>query len=331
MQTALLVLLTVIALVVLFLIRKTADVNKGKTAALVELRGMEFGKMGTAGSVKNLTVLPLVDYYANREDLKTEPGVAYLIRADDTTILMDVGYNKKKEHPSPLLHNMEKLGINPGDIDVLYISHAHLDHLGGMKEQKERTFSLSHGKVHIGRVTVYAPEQLSPSEFNQGPEVKVESAPAVIRPGIVSMGIIPRYLFLMGMTREQNIAVNVRGKGIVLIIGCGHQTIERILERAKKLFSEPIYGVIGGLHFPVNGGRIKLGPLNVQHLVGSDAPPWKGISVNDVDAAIAALKEANPSLVQLSPHDSSDWSLERFRQAFGERFDVIKAGKEIKV
>jgi len=30
------------------------------------------------------------------------------------------------------------------------------------------------------------------------------------------------------------------------------------------IFREPIYAVIGGLHFPVNGGRIFAGPMNVK-------------------------------------------------------------------
>lgn len=45
----------------------------------------------------------------------------------------------------------------------------------------------------------------------------------------------------MGYVLEQSLAVNVEGKGIVLIIGYGHQTIEKIIERAQELFDEPIY------------------------------------------------------------------------------------------
>ena len=331
MQTTLLVLLALAALIALFLIRKAADVNRGRVMALTELENMEITKMSGIGSVNNLTVLPLVEYYADRDDLKTEPGIAYLIKADDTTILMDVGFNKKKEHPSPLLANMEKLGVSIGDIDMIYISHAHLDHLGGMKEMKDRTFSFSQGKVEVGAIPVHTPVEITPSAFNPGPVVKTATTPGVIKPGIINMGVIPRYLFLMGMTMEQSLAVNVKGKGIVLIVGCGHQTIERIVERAKTLFSEPIYAVIGGLHFPLKGGRGNIGPINLQYIVGSDSPPWKGISEKDLGSAIGALKAADPKLVRLSPHDSSDWSLEKFRQALGDRFDIIKAGKEIRV
>ncbi|HDP80826.1 MAG TPA: hypothetical protein ENN21_08285, partial [Spirochaetes bacterium] len=77
MQTTLLVLLALAALIALFLIRKAADVNRGRVMALTELENMEITKMSGIGSVNNLTVLPLVEYYADRDDLKTEPGIAY--------------------------------------------------------------------------------------------------------------------------------------------------------------------------------------------------------------------------------------------------------------
>ncbi len=32
--------------------------------------------------------------------------------------------------------------------------------------------------------------------------------------------------------------------------------------------------IAGGLHYPVNGGRIMIGPINIQSIVGSDRPPW---------------------------------------------------------
>src|SRR6516162_3322103 len=37
--------------------------------------------------IRVLEVLPLIDWYAAREDLETESGVSYLVQADDTTIL----------------------------------------------------------------------------------------------------------------------------------------------------------------------------------------------------------------------------------------------------
>jgi len=104
------------AIIALFLILKLAQLKGGRERAEKERGKMVYGKLPSIGTVKNLSILPLIDFYSTGDDLKTEPGVSYLIKADDTTILLDVGYNAKKEHPSPLILNMEKLGVKIEDI-----------------------------------------------------------------------------------------------------------------------------------------------------------------------------------------------------------------------
>jgi 7,8-dihydropterin-6-yl-methyl-4-(beta-D-ribofuranosyl)aminobenzene 5'-phosphate synthase len=330
-MTFLYILIGIAVLVGIILFKKTKQLDAGKASAAQELADMKISRLSPFGSVKSLSILPLVDFYAEKPDLKTEAGVSYLIRADETAILLDTGLNAKKEHPSPLLHNMEKLGVSEKEIDMIFFSHLHLDHVGGMKNQKDKTFSLSQGSVELGSIPVYAPAPVTASAFNPGPEPRVIREPAVLKPGIASIGVIPRFLFLMGYTPENALAVNVDGKGIVLIIGCGHQTIERIIERAKQLFDEPIYAIIGGLHFPVTGGRIMIGPVNIQRVVGADRPPWRGLNKTDVESAIGAIKAVSPKIVALSAHDSCDWSIDRFRQAFGEAYMDLKVGREIRI
>ncbi len=325
------ILIGLILLIAAFIAAKTLQLKSGRERVDQEIASAKIHELTPFGSVETLSILPLVDFYAARPDLKTEAGVSYLISADDTKILLDVGFNAKKETPSPLMHNMEALGVSPQDLDMIFISHAHLDHLGGMADQKQKTFSFSRSAVDVPEIPAYTPVSLSPSKRNPKPAPHVVSEPTVLKPGIASIGPIPRFLFLMGYTPEHALAVNVAGKGIVLIIGCGHQTIERIIERAQALFTEPIHAIIGGLHYPVHGGRIKLGPINIQRIVGSDKPPWKGICEADVQSAISAIKRVSPAVVSLSPHDSSDWTIDQFRQAFGDRYVDLKAGKEIRI
>lgn len=325
------ILLFLVLSIFVFLAIKVNQVKTGKSKVAEELQQYHCEKISPMGAVKNLSVLPLVDYYSEREGLETEAGVSYLIKADDVTILMDVNYNEKSLHPSPLLHNMQTLGVDPGKLDMIFISHVHLDHVGGMNEQREGTFSISQGPVDLPRIPVYAPDKLRPSSYNPGPQVEIIKEPKVLKPGIASIGVIPRFLFLMGYTLEHSLAINVLGKGIVLVVGCGHQTVDRIIERARELFAEPIYGIIGGLHFPIKGGRVMKGPLNVQHIVGSDNPPWHGLREGDVSQAISLLQKHDLRIVSLSPHDSSDWSIQQFRQAFKDKYVELKVGKEIKV
>jgi 7,8-dihydropterin-6-yl-methyl-4-(beta-D-ribofuranosyl)aminobenzene 5'-phosphate synthase len=316
--------IAILGLLVLAFAGALVQLEIGKRAVRQELaQAGPLKKLSPFGSVRKLSVLPLVDFYADREGLKTEAGVSYLVKADETTILMDLGVNRKKEHPSPLLHNMQALGVKASDIDMLFISHLHFDHTGGFGPLR-----VSAGPVALGPIPVYAPGPTSLSPWNPEPRVEVVKDPKVFKPGIACLGPIPRQLFLAGHTVENALAINVEGKGIVLIVGCGHQTAERIVERARALFDEPVYAIVGGLHLPVHGGRGVLGPLNLQGLA-TDRPPWRGVTEADVQAAIEAIKQVSPSVVALSPHDSSDWSIEQFRRAFQNRYRDLKVGREL--
>ena len=286
-----------------------------------------YPKLEDVGTVKRLTILPLIDWYTAREGLIVEAGVSYLVRADDATILFDVGYNTRSEHPSPLLRNMAALGVDVADVDALVISHAHEDHVGGISHMMQHTFALSGQPVDLKGIPAYVPLPLS----NPTAQVTVVDGPRVIAPGVASMGTIPRQMFFFGWTLEQSLAVNVEGKGIVLIVGCGHPTLQRIVDRAEMLFDEPVYGLVGGLHYPVTASReVKFG-LPLQRLLCTGKWPWDPITRQDVEAAIAYLQRRNPQVVALSAHDSCDWSIEAFRQAFGAAYEDLLVGKEIVV
>lgn len=323
------VLGVIIVLFLLYLIQ-VKKVNKGRQRAEEVYRNTVIPKFNDKGSLKKLSILPLIDSKSLNDDFRTENGVSYFASADDKNILLDLGFNRKKEHPSPLLWNMEKLGKSFKNIDFLVFSHAHLDHLGGMKEHKTKTFSISQGVTETGDIKVYAPVPLKASAFNpQLSNITVSKEPTVIMPGVYTIGCIPRHLFLMGNTEEQSLAFRIEGKGIVLLIGCGHQTIQRIIERTKMLFDEKIYAIFGGLHLPIlNKGNVSLLSL-VQYAVGSDYAPHQGLSRKDVYDAIESIKAENPKYVGISPHDSSDFSINAFKKAFGDKYVDINVGQVI--
>ncbi len=278
---------------------------------------------GDIGSVDSLSILPLSEWYAESDDLIGEAGVSYLIKADDKQILFDLGANWKKVEPSPLLRNMERLGVTVDSLDTIVISHPHCDHVGGMPAMRGKTFCLSPSDPDLTGITAYVPSALSHPTAN----VVITEEPRVLFPGVATIGVIWRALWLLGLTPEQALAVNVRGKGIVLIVGCGHQGLARILERSGQLFSEPLYGVFGGLHYPVTVSRTK--GFASQKMIGTGKRPWQRITAEEVDAAVALLTDADPSLVGISSHDSCDWSVGRFRDSFGDRYRDIMVGREI--
>jgi len=323
------IIIIFIAIISIFLIYHYNKSEKNYNELTKKLKSEDIKKFNNPGTIKSLSILPLIDFYSERKDLKTEAGVSYLIKADDTTILMDVGFNEKKEHPSPLIQNMKKLGVNLKEIEMIFVSHGHADHLGGMTESRNSEISLSQGKVDTGPIKVFSPEKLSPSKYNPELKVRVLSKPEVLKPGIASSGVLDRYLFIMGITREQSLIFNLKGKGLVIVIGCGHPTAEKIISRAKELFDKPVYGVIGGLHYPINGGRYNVGPLNVQYIVGAENPFTRGLSVENIYSAINVMKKENLKVVSISPHDSSDRSIEKFKKAFRSVYVDLRVGKKI--
>ena len=118
---------------------------------------------------------------------------------------------------------------------------------------------------------------------------------------------------------------------MVVIIGCGHPTLQRIVERAEMLFDEPLYGVVGGLHYPVTDGRGEKIAAFIMRYMGTGKWPWDPVTKQEVEAAITCLERRNPALVALSPHDSCDWSIEEFSNAFGGAYQHVLVGREITV
>jgi 7,8-dihydropterin-6-yl-methyl-4-(beta-D-ribofuranosyl)aminobenzene 5'-phosphate synthase len=276
------------------------------------------------GSVSRLSILPLIDYYTADDSLAGEPGVSFLVRADEFTLLFDVGLNQKKESPSPLVRNMAALGVSRDEIDAVLISHCHVDHTGGLAAQRARTFELTPDDPQPLGVIAYVPVEMT---YGSAP-VRVVTDAIELAQGVYSIGTIARSLWLMGLTQEQAVAVNVEGRGLVLIIGCGHQTLERVVSRSEALFDVPLYGVVGGLHFPVTGSRM---PYGVQRVLGTGRLPWRQIRKDDVGATVSFLEDKHPSLVGISAHDSCDWTIGAFKGAFGDRYRDVAVGREIAV
>lgn len=283
-------------------------------------------RIGDLGETRFLAVLPLVTWNTTGEGLRGEAGVSYLVRTDSLTVLFDVGWNAEEETPSPLLHNMRALGVSLDEVDAIVFSHNHLDHVGGLKWQRANTFSLGNEQIDLGDTHVYTPVPMT----YPGLEPMHIPEPSVLAPGVATTGTIRRRLFI-GSVDEQALVVNVAGKGLVVIVGCGHQTLPRILERTEAVYDEPVYGLLGGLHYPIPEGRSKMFGIDVQRRFASGDGPWRPITAADVRSEMAALETHSPGLVGLDAHDSGDGAIQMFREAFGSAYQDIAVGSRITV
>ena len=163
----------------------------------------------------------IYDNEVYKKDLESDWGFSCLAEVENAPrILFDTGANGRI-----LLSNMKKLGIDPGSIDEVFISHPHFDHVGGLSD------FLGVNK----EVKLYVPASFSaPSDVKEVISIKEAQQ---IHENIFSTGE------LGGI--EQSLAVKT-GKGLVVIVGCSHPGVRDILEAASQ-FGKP-YALIGGLH-----------------------------------------------------------------------------------
>lgn len=281
------------------------------------------GKRVKLAEIQELLVLPLVDWYPGSPGLATEAGVSYLVKAEDTTVLFDLGLNGKREAVPPLIRNARRLGIDLTKVDFVFNSHPHPDHLGGWRNFFTRRLKLIKGDDPLAGKPVYSTRRLS----LKGSQNFVVKEAGCLVPNIGTTGPLPRQL-LMGYVNEQALVVKLSGKGLVIIMGCGHPGVEAVVQRAEEVFETPVYAVIGGFHLLITGDRSgrKFKP---QMLLGSPELPWKTPRKEDTIQVIAFLKKKGIKLVSVSAHDSCDWTLETFAQLFDGQSLPLKVGQEL--
>jgi 7,8-dihydropterin-6-yl-methyl-4-(beta-D-ribofuranosyl)aminobenzene 5'-phosphate synthase len=125
-----------------------------------------------------------------------------------------------------LLHNLNKLEIDPNGISKIVISHEHWDHKGGLKVLS-RLFD---------NVDIYELVKVN-SSINM--DIKVPEKPEKITENIWTTGRIK------GVVDEQSLVLNGK-KGWFVLVGCSHPGVENILNIAKQ-FGD-IIGLMGGFH-----------------------------------------------------------------------------------
>ncbi len=68
-----------------------------------------------------------------------------------------------------------------------------------------------------------------------GFKVEVIESPTLLTAGITSTGPLARSLFILGFTEEQALLARVKGKRLVVFTGCGHPTIEVVLDTVRLI------------------------------------------------------------------------------------------------
>jgi len=253
----------------------------------------------------------LYDAFGKPSQMEKDWGFAALIEYGGKRILFDTGDN-----PDILAKNAKARGVDLGSLDFAVLSHRHGDHMGGLD------YLLSVNP----RVKIYAPKEnfgvygfSLPGTFYRKDEALPReqryydgSPPQVMKfgsawpkanfelvektteiaPGIRLIATVsdkPTTLEL----RELSLAIDTPD-GIVLVVGCSHPGIEKIVEAATA-FDSRIHLIAGGLHL----------------VVAKDA---------DIDAVVSALRDKYKVAYIAPGHCTGEPTFAALEKAFARRY-----------
>jgi 7,8-dihydropterin-6-yl-methyl-4-(beta-D-ribofuranosyl)aminobenzene 5'-phosphate synthase len=225
--------------------------------------------------------------------------------------------------PDGVMRNMRQLDIDPSAIEAVVCSHGHVDHTAGL-DGLVRALGQVNMPVLIhphfwrrrrlvlpGRDPLELPATSRRALEEAGFDVIEERQPSflfgssvlitgeVARTSGYEPGFPPQQAWLAGhwqpdplVLDDQALIVNVSGRGLVVITGCGHAGVVNIARYAQRLCrGEPLYALLGGFHLA--------GPL-FEPLI---------------PRVVAELAEMNPSVIV--PAHCTGW---RAQHALAARF-----------
>lgn len=268
--------------------------------------------------LESLELTVLVEW-KTKEGFMGDAGVSYWFKTELGSMLYDVGFGPTRP---ALAHNAAKLGFHLDQVEALTISHLHSDHMGGIPARRSRQVTVPDELMSPEVKPCFLPERAEAKGFKS----ELVERPRLLTAGIASTGPLARSLFVLGSTEEQALLARVKDKGLVVFTGCGHPTIEAVLEMVGRISHEPLYAIGGGLHFPVTGGRGNRAGIQFQMMIGTGKPPWQRITNGDLSRTIAAINSAGPKRVYLSGHDTCDHALDCMKRELKAETEVLKAG-----
>jgi 7,8-dihydropterin-6-yl-methyl-4-(beta-D-ribofuranosyl)aminobenzene 5'-phosphate synthase len=211
--------------------------------------------------------------------LRAEHGFSALVTVrsgkTSSTLLFDTGSS-----PDALAVNAVRLGVDVGGLQGVVLSHGHFDHAGGFEGLARlrgrsglpltvhpaiwtrRRLELPGGRV------LEMPTLSRGALEHEGFQVIERRQPSLLVGGVLITGEVDRVTeFEHGMPPshqawdghgwrhdpavidDQALVMNVRGRGLVIVTGCGHAGVVNIIRQAMRLTGvSRLLAVIGGFH-----------------------------------------------------------------------------------
>lgn len=219
--------------------------------------------------------------------------------------------------------NVSRLGIDLGPLEAIVLSHGHWDHAGAMLRALQLALDRNGGRavpcyVHPDMFRSRAaklsdgsfrPMEDVPSpaalEAHGGRVVSMREATTAASDTVFVSGEIPRRsgfeIGLPGQHRrtadgsgwepdellidERFIAVNVRGKGLVVLTACSHAGVVNVLSHARDCFpGVKLHAVLGGLHLSGQNERVipqtvtALGGFGLDVIAAGHCTGWRAMA-----------------------------------------------------
>jgi 7,8-dihydropterin-6-yl-methyl-4-(beta-D-ribofuranosyl)aminobenzene 5'-phosphate synthase len=235
--------------------------------------------------VNELVITIVHDNQPGVESLKMAWGFSALVSGLERTILFDTGSDG-----TLLRENLAKLQLDPGRIEAVVLSHVHRDHTGGLVGLLQAN----------SRVQVYLPAAF-PARFKDvvrgyGATVVEIDGPQEIGRNVFTTGVLGRRV------KEQALVLRTP-RGLIVLTGCAHPGIARILQRVRSLHPEDILLVTGGFHLE-----------------------W--VTKGKVEAIIAAFRGWGVRYAAPT-HCSSAKARQLFQQSYGPGYIEVGVGKRL--
>jgi 7,8-dihydropterin-6-yl-methyl-4-(beta-D-ribofuranosyl)aminobenzene 5'-phosphate synthase len=220
-------------------------------------------EIAVAGTPNRVTIL--YDSFGKSPSMTMDWGFAALVEYGGKRILFDTGNNAEIFE-----HNVKAVGVDLRNLDFVVMSHRHGDHMGGLAYllKVNPTVKIYAPKERSG---VYGDDQPSSTWYRKDPSLPAEqryysgAPPEIIHMGEAWPGanfqlidknieIVPG-MYLIALVsdkpgtlelRELSLAIRTPD-GLVLVVGCSHPGVERIVQEASAI-NPHINILFGGFH-----------------------------------------------------------------------------------
>jgi len=228
-----------------------------------------------ASSHKPAQITILYDAFGKTSAMKKDWGFSAYIEYGGKRILFDTGNNA-----DIFAQNVQAKGVDLTKLDFVIISHRHGDHTSGLNYllKVNPTVKIYAPQENFGVFgaalpgTFYRRDEALPPEmryFDGNPPEQLRfgspwpegnftwiSKNTEIAPGFHIISLTGKWGADFEL-REISLALDT-SEGLVLIVGCSHTMIEKIVQEAKTTLNKPIHLILGGLHLlPAKDDQIK--------------------------------------------------------------------------